>query len=114
MAPFDVVVKDVPDDALAPFLREIARAGFPHPIVIEAGATPAPASPLASPNASKTELPEEWSLIDEREGVTYAWPEETDEYDRYRVYAGTTADGTIRAAVGWTYSHRWGKERRRA
>lgn len=113
MSPFDVLVRDVSDVALAPLLTEIARAGFASPIVMQSG-VPAPAAATPVPGTAEPELPQDWRVIDEREGVSYTWPEETDTYDTYRVYAADTGDGTIRVAVGWTFSQRWGGERRRA
>jgi hypothetical protein len=110
VASFDVLLKDVADEALAPLLTEIARAGFTSPIVTPSGINfPADTAPASVSTA--VELPEDWRIIDERDSVSYAWPEDTDHYDAYRVYAGDTADGTVRAAVGWTFSQRWGGER---
>lgn len=45
-------------------------------------------------------IPDEWRLVEERHGVTYSWPEETDVYEPFRVYEGVGAAGTIRLAIG--------------
>jgi hypothetical protein len=44
--------------------------------------------------------PADWKLVEEREGETYSWPEETDEYKTFRVYEAETPMGSIRLAIG--------------
>ena len=93
MAPFNVVIRDVPDEGLAGLLNHLAQAGFSRPMV-----TPADdESPTTTPPGEKrvmTDLPAEWRLVNERSGVSYAWPQETDDYDRYRIFAGTKSAGS--------------------
>lgn len=45
-------------------------------------------------------IPDEWRLVEERHGVTYSWPAETDVYEPFRVYEGVGVAGTIRLAIG--------------
>jgi hypothetical protein len=54
-------------EALAPLLSEIARAGFTHPVVMPASATDAA---LAPPFPAIPDLPNEWRMVGEREGVS--------------------------------------------
>jgi|GEM_PF-3108922 len=54
-----------------------------------------------SENARSTAgVPGEWRLVEERHGVTYAWPAETDVYEPFRAYEGVGPAGTIRLAIG--------------
>lgn len=112
MTLFDILIKDVPDGSLAPLLTEIANAGFTRPVVMPA--SPETGTPSAAAPPAMTDLPDDWRMVAEREAVSYGWPEEVDDYDRYRIFAGTTSGGTVHVAVGETFSQRWGQERRRA
>ena len=53
-----------------------------------------------STTAAIIELPTDWTLIEEREGETYSWPEGPDEYETFRIYEGTTSEGTVRLGLG--------------
>ncbi|HVY79097.1 MAG TPA: hypothetical protein VG898_11380 [Solirubrobacterales bacterium] len=83
---------ELSDDQLS-----VIAAHLPIPSA-PSGAPRIPAADPAMPSAA--ELPEEWRLVEEQHGVTYAWPEDTDVYEPFRIYEGTNAAGTIRFAVG--------------
>ena len=50
--------------------------------------------------AGQVELPEAWKFIEELLGETYKWPQETDEYETFRIFEGRTSGGIVRAALG--------------
>ena len=60
-----------------------------------------------------TELPQEWRLVRELEGPSYAWPQERETYKRYRVFAADTArNGTVHIAIGEAgRAKAWGRDR---
>jgi hypothetical protein len=113
MCPFSVTLEDVPDRALGPLLTRLSQAGFQNPTIKPVtgerparGAAPAGRRPL--------DLPEDWSLVREREGQSYQWPQGRDEYSRYRIFMGTTpAEGAVHIALAETIrKKRWGRDRR--
>jgi hypothetical protein len=126
MAPFNVMVEAVADHDLARLLNHIAEAGFREPRVFPADpdaaagvlssgpSPPTPSSSSATPEGDVA-IPEEWRVVAERSGVTYAWPKSLDTYDRYRLFAGTTdVNHTVHIGYGETHSQRWGQQRRRS
>lgn len=110
MCPFSVTLDHVPDRELGPLLTHLAQAGF-HDPVIKAVAGDGPARPAAG--RSPEDLPQDWSLVGERAGQSYQWPEERDTYSRYRVYmAVTRAEGAVQIGLGETVrKKKWGRDR---
>ena len=114
MCPFSVTLQHVPDRELGPLLIELARAGFHNPIVKPvAGDRPARKA-AASARRRMADLPEDWSLVREREGESYQWPEEREPYSRYRVFIGTTrAEGAVHIGLGEALrKNKWGRDRK--
>jgi hypothetical protein len=114
MCPFSVTLKHVPDRELGPLLIELARAGFHNPIVKPvAGDRPARRA-AASARRRMADLPGDWSLVREREGESYQWPEQRERYSRYRVFIGTTrAEGAVHIGLGETLrKNKWGRDRK--
>lgn len=59
------------------------------------------------------DLPEEWRLVRERSGESYRWPEEREQYARYRVFIGATREGAVHLGLGETIrKNRWGRDRK--
>jgi hypothetical protein len=114
MCPFSVTLQHVPDRELGPLLIELARAGFHNPIVKPvAGDRPARKA-AASARRRMADLPGDWSLVREREGESYQWPEERERYFSYRVFIGTTrAEGAVHIGLGETLrKNKWGRDRK--
>ena len=111
MSPFSVTVDHVPDRDLGPLLARLSEAGFAKPIISHVGAAGPPGAPvpLASPD-----LPEDWRLVQEREGESYRWPKRRDGYAPYRVFMGTTrAEGAVQIGLGETIrENAWGRDRK--
>jgi hypothetical protein len=114
MSPFSVTVQHVPDGELGPLLIQLAHAGFPSPIIKPVGADGAASAAAAPTHASKPDLAEDWRVLREREGESYQWPEEREQYSRYRVFLGTTrAEGAVHIGLGETVrQNRWGRDRK--
>ena len=111
MSPFSVTLDHVPDRELGPLLTRLAEAGFQDPII----------KPVAAKSRARTaagrspvDLPEAWSLVGEREGQSYQWPDERDLYSRYRVFmAVTRAEGAVQIGLGETVrKKKWGRDRK--
>jgi hypothetical protein len=114
MCPFSVTLQHVPDRELGPLLIELARAGFHNPIVKPvAGDRPARKA-AASARRRMADLPGDWSLVRERDGESYQWPEERERYSSYRVFIGTTrAEGAVHIGLGETLrKNKWGRDRK--
>ena len=62
----------------------------------------------------KADLPDDWSLVREREGESYQWPEARERYSRYRVFMGTTrSEGVVHIGLGeTTRKKKWGRDRK--
>ena len=105
MCPFSVTVQNVPDRDLGPLLTQLSRAGFKSPIIESLG---------ASVGSDDADLPEEWRLVQERDGESYRWPNGRDRYSPYRVYVGTTrGEGAAHIGLGETVrENRWGRDRK--
>jgi hypothetical protein len=113
MCPFSVTLEDVSDRELGPLLTHLAQAGFQNPI-IKPVTGDRPARRGAAPARGRAaDLPDDWSLVREREGQSYQWPHERDKYSRYRVFMGTTrAEGAVHIALGETVrKKKWGRDR---
>ncbi|MDQ2909611.1 MAG: hypothetical protein M3R26_03875 [Actinomycetota bacterium] len=113
MCPFSVTLAHVPDRELGPLLIRLAGAGFHSPIIkpVGAGGTSGKTAPAARRTA---DLPEDWRLVQEREGQSYRWPDERERYLRYRVFMGTTrAEGAVHIGLGeTTRKNKWGRDRK--
>jgi hypothetical protein len=111
MSPFSVTLEHVPDRELGPLLTHLAEAGFRNP-TIEPVAGDRP--PRRGGDHSASDLPEEWSLVGDREGQAYQWPDERDMYSRYRVFmAVTRAEGAVHIGLGETVRRKkWGRDRK--
>ena len=114
MCPFSVTLQHVPDRELGSLLIELAQAGFHNPIIRPVDAGGASGEEAAPTRGPRTDLPEDWRPLREREGESYQWPEERDRYSRYRVFLGTTrAEGAVHIGLGETMRrNRWGRDRK--
>ena len=114
MSPFSVTVQHVPDRELGPLLGRLSDAGFDNPIISHLAAQGAADEAAAPPLGDRSDLPEDWRLVREREGESYRWPKGRDRYDPYRVFIGTTrAEGAVQFGVGETVrKNRWGRDRK--
>src|SRR5688500_16110179 len=114
MSPFSVTLDRVPDRDLGPLLTQLARAGFPNPIIKPASGDSPSSKAAASARRRTEDLPEDWSLVRERKGESYQWPEERDHYSRYRVFMGTTrSEGAVHIGLGETIrKNKWGRDRK--
>lgn len=114
MSPFSVTLPHVPDRELGPLLTRLADAGFRDPVVTLVGAADSSGRPGGLAGPSTAELPDEWRLVREREGESYRWPEERDDYSPYRVFVGLTrVEGAVHIALGETdRKSRWGRNRK--
>lgn len=114
MSPFSVTVQHVPDRELGPLLGRLSDAGFDNPIISHLGADGAADEAAAPALGDRSDLPEDWRLVREREGESYRWPKGRDRYDPYRVFIGTTrAEGAVQFGVGETVrKNRWGRDRK--
>jgi hypothetical protein len=114
MSPFSVTVQNVPDRELGPLLTQLSEAGFDSPIIKPLGAEDASAQAVATARPGLVDLPEDWRLVREREGESYRWPKESDRYEPYRVFIGTTrAEGAVQIGLGETIrQNKWGRDRK--
>jgi hypothetical protein len=111
MSPFSVTVEHVPDRDLGPLLARLSEAGFAKPIISHLGAG-GPSG--AAVRVGSPDLPEDWRLLQEREGESYRWPKRRDGYAPYRVFMGTTrAEGAVQIGLGETIrENAWGRDRK--
>jgi hypothetical protein len=114
MSPFSVTVERIPDRELGPLLARLAEAGFANPIVSHVGAGGSSDREGAGTHPGSPDLPEEWRLLNEREGESYRWPKRRDSYAPYRVFMGTTrAEGAVQIGLGETIrENAWGRTRK--
>jgi hypothetical protein len=114
MCPFSVTVPHVPDRELGPLLTQLAEAGFERPIIKHVGAdAPADAAALAA-RGKRADLPEDWRVVQDRQGESYRWPKGRDRYAPYRVFMATTrTEGAVQIGLGETIrKNRWGRDRK--
>ena len=114
MSPFSVTVEHVPDRELGPLLARLSEAGFANPIVSHVAAGEVTDRAAAAARLGSADLPDEWSLTQERPGESYRWPKQRDSYSPYRVFLGTTrAEGAVQIGLGETIrENAWGRERK--
>jgi hypothetical protein len=114
MCPFSVTVPDVPDRELGPLLTQLAEAGFEGPIIKHVGADAPAGTAALTARGDRADLPEDWRLVQEREGESYRWPKGRDRYAPYRVFVATTrTEGAVQIGLGETVrDNRWGRDRK--
>ena len=114
LSPFSVTLEHVPDRELGPLLNHLAEAGFENPVIKPARTRAGSRKAAASARGRKADLPEDWSLVWERKGESYQWPEERDRYSRYRVFMGTTrSEAVVHIGLGETIrKNKWGRNRK--
>ena len=111
LSPFSVTLEHVPDRELGPLLNHLAEAGFENPVIKPARSR---AGARKAARGRKVDLPDDWSLVQERAGESYQWPDSLDRYSRYRVFMGTTrSEGVVHIALGETVrKKKWGRNRK--
>jgi hypothetical protein len=114
MSPFSVTVQHVPDRELGPLLSRLAEAGFDNPIIDHVVADGASDKSAAPARGGPLDLPQDWRLVQGREGESYRWPSGRDRYEPYRVFIGTTrAEGAVQIGLGETIrENKWGRDRK--
>lgn len=114
MCPFSVTVQHIPDRELGPLLTRLSEAGFDNPIIGHVGADGATDKTAAPARGRPLDLPDDWRLLGERDGESYRWPKDRDQYKPYRVFIGTTrAEGAVQVGLGETIrKNRWGRDRK--
>ena len=90
------------------------RRASPTPIIRHAGADGPSEGAGAPARAVSPDLPDDWRLLQEREGESYRWPKRRDAYSPYRVFIGTTrAEGAVQIGLGETVrENAWGRDRK--
>ena len=114
MSPFSVTVEHVPDRELGPLVARLAEAGFASPIIRHAGAGGSSDPAGARVRPGSPDLPDDWRVVQAREGESYRWPKRRDAYSPYRVFIGTTrAEGAVQIGLGETIrENAWGRDRK--
>jgi hypothetical protein len=114
MCPFSVTVEHVPDRELGPLLAQLSGAGFANPIIRHVGAGDPSDRAIDPTGPAPADLPDDWRLLQEREGESYRWPKRRDSYSPYRVFMGTTrAEGAVQVGLGETIrTNAWGRDRK--
>ena len=114
MSPFSVTVEHVPDRDLGPLLAQLSEAGFTNPVIRHAGAADPSGERSVQGRVGPADRPDDWRLVQEREGESYRWPKRRDAYSPYRVFIGTTrAEGAVQIGLGETVrENAWGRDRK--
>jgi hypothetical protein len=114
MCPFSVTVEHVPDRELGPLVARLSEAGFANPIITHDSADGPSEASSAPARLGSPDLPDDWRLLNEREGESYRWPKRRDGYSPYRVFMGTTrAEGAVQIGLGETIrENAWGRDRK--
>jgi hypothetical protein len=114
MCPFSVTVPHVPDRELGPLLTQLSEAGYDSPVIKHVGGG-GPSGDSAPPaRRLRADLPEDWRLVQDRDGESYGWPKGRDRYSTYRVFlAATRTEGAIQIGLGETIrKNKWGRDRK--
>jgi hypothetical protein len=114
MSPFTVTLQHVPDRELGPLVLQLAQAGFHNPTIKPVDGDGTSAKATALDRRRTADLPEDWRLMQEREGQSYQWPDTRERYARYRVFIGTTrAEGAVHIGLGEaSRRNKWGRDRK--
>jgi hypothetical protein len=114
MSPFSVTVQHVPDRELGPLLARLAQAGFDNPTIDHVVADGTSDTSAGSARGGPFDLPQDWRLVQGRDGESYGWPSRRDRYEPYRVFMGTTrAEGAVQIGLGETIrENKWGRDRK--
>jgi hypothetical protein len=114
MSPFSVTIRNVPDRELGPLLTQLAHAGFENPVIQATGASGASNETDVSAPPRHAGLPDDWQVVQERDGESYGWPDGRESYARYRVFMATTrAEGAVQIALGEAIrANKWGRDRK--
>jgi hypothetical protein len=114
MCPFSVTVPHVPDRELGPLITKLAEAGFDSPIIKHVGADARSENPAPPAHGKREDIPEDWRLLQDRDGESYRWPKGRDRYSPYRVFMATTrTEGAVQIGLGETIrKNRWGRDRK--
>jgi hypothetical protein len=114
VSPFSVTLEQVPDRELGPLLTHLAEAGFENPVIKPVIARVRSGKATVSARGRKVDLPDDWSLVQKRDGESYQWPDARDRYSRYRVFMGTTrSEGVVHIGLGETIrKKKWGRNRK--
>jgi hypothetical protein len=114
MCPFSVTLEHIPDRDLGPLLAQLSEAGFANPIIRHSSADGPSDGPGIQGRVGSLDLPDDWRLVQEREGESYRWPKRRDAYSPYRVFIGTTrAEGAVQIGLGETVrENAWGRDRK--
>jgi hypothetical protein len=116
LSPFSVTLEHVPDRELGPLLTRLAEAGFEDPVIKPSRTRAAGSRKVRSAAGQRADLPDDWSIVSERTGESYGWPEGRDLYSRYRIFMGTTrSEGVVHIGLGETVrKKKWGRDRKYA
>ena len=71
--PFSVTVQHVPDRELGPLLSRLGGR-LRNPVIDHVAADGASDKPAAPARAGPLDLPQDWRLVQDREGESYRWP----------------------------------------
>ncbi len=114
MCPFSVTLRHVPDRDLGPLLAQLSEAGFANPVITHSSAGAPSDGSGSGDRIVAPELPEDWRLLQEREGESYRWPKRRETYSPYRVFIGTTrTEGAVQIGLGGTVrENAWGRDRK--
>jgi hypothetical protein len=114
MCPFSVTVPHVPDRELGPLLTQLSEAGFDSPIIKHVRADGPSDNAAAPARGRRADLPEDWRLVQDRDGASYGWPKGRDRYSPYRVFMATTrTEGAVQIGLGDTIrKNKWGRDRK--
>ena len=95
-------------------MARLSEAGFANPVIRHAGASGPSEWPGVPAHVVAPDLPDDWRVLQQREGESYGWPKRRDAYSPYRVFIGTTrADGAVQIGLGETVrENAWGRDRK--
>jgi hypothetical protein len=119
VAPYEVTYQNVPDEIVSDLLKATNALGLGTPLLSPVGLDTQPTIEVPSPRPPRklahsngdADLPVDWKLVREIPNQSYAWPMAREEYETYRIYAGTTAaEGVVHIALGQApRTNTWGQ-----